>query len=118
MASGSGRSTAGENEFLERRQWLVETVERVLQIGHVLRRDRAIAWHGKLAAEIEQAMLNARQGLADVTGQARHREHDADRGVRLVDSAVGLDARMAFLDARAIAEPRRTVVAGARVDLR
>src|SRR5262249_4603166 len=63
----------------------------------------------------EQVALDRPQQLRE--GSVGLRRRQADRGVGLVDVAVGGDARRVFWDARAAEQPGGAVVSGARVDL-
>jgi len=62
-------------------------------------------------------VLNARQACGDRLRKIRLREQQAERAVRLVDVAEGGDSRVRLVNALAVREARRPVVAGARVDL-
>src|SRR6185437_4436104 len=110
-------SAARQDELLERRQRLVEIVERALEARDVLAGEHASPWNAELAAEIEQVVLDRRETGPDGLREIGRSEHQAQRTVELIDRAVGLDAGVIFRHAAAVAEAGRAVVAGARVDL-
>src|SRR5690349_23543730 len=62
-------------------------------------------------------MLNSSQAGRDRRREIGLREQQAERAVRLVDVAERGDTAIRFVDALAVGEPRRAVVAGACVDL-
>src|SRR5690348_15332089 len=74
--------------------------------------------YAQLAAEVEQCVLDANEVLAHVARNAVAGEQHTDRGIQLVDGAVGFYPRRVLGRAGAVAEARGPVVAGAGVDLR
>ena len=69
----------------------------------------------KVSAQIEQIVLDSRQGRVRLSGggQARH----ADKAVQLVDRAVGVDPDVVLGHPRAVAQCGIALVAGAGVNL-
>src|SRR5262249_17262544 len=70
-------------------------------------------------AHVEELVLHAAEDRIEPGLRLRALErhaHDANRGVELVDGAVGLDARRVLADARAADEGGGAVVAGLGVD--
>jgi hypothetical protein len=85
-----------------------------LRLGHAqpvlpLERD------GEVGAEVEKLVLDAFEHVADPR-RAPGGEDDADRGVELVDGAVGCDPLVQLGHPRAVAERRLPRVARSRVD--
>ena len=68
VAGRGGRAAARQDEFLERRQAVVEVVERLLERLHVRGLDRAMAGDAELAAEVEQLVLHAREAVRATSG--------------------------------------------------
>ena len=115
------RATAArQNEGLERLQALVHGVDLALQPVDLRLRDAEPLVEGagpaEVRAEVEEIVLDARQHGIRLAPGLKARE--ADRGVRLVHRAVGLDTGVVLLDPRAAAERGLPRVAAAGVDLR
>ena len=111
-------AAARQDELLERRQPFVECVERLLEGKYLCGFDRPVPGNAELAAEVEELVLHRRQELAHARREPGHRQDHANCAVRLVDAAIGLDARIVFGYAAAVAEAGRAVIARARIDLR
>jgi hypothetical protein len=117
MAGRSRARAAGEHEFLERRQCRVQRVEVVLELAYVLARDLLVAWQREFGADLEELVLNARHTGADRGRYPGLRQQQTERAIRLIDVAECFDPRIRLVDALAVSETRRTVVAGTRIDL-
>src|SRR5260221_3433423 len=87
-----GATAAWQDELLQRGQIGVETFDRIFEADDVGVADGAIAGNGKLAAEVEQVVLNGDQARRDVRRE-RFREKHAEHGIELIDGAKRLDAR-------------------------
>src|SRR6185437_6274169 len=75
----------------------------------------AVLGGAEIGAEVEELVLDAAEHRILVA--ARVQPSEAERGVRLVDRAVGLDPERLLWHARAVAERSLALVAAARVDL-
>src|SRR5688572_624826 len=117
MADRCGARAARQHELLERRQLGIELVEIVLEPAHVLGCDLSIPGQRQLRAYFEKLVLNPRDGLVYRARNVGLRQQQAERAVRLVYIPKGGDSVVGFADPLAIGEPRRAVVAGARVYL-
>ena len=102
---------AGQDEFLQRRQRIVERIERLLEPRDVLGLDHAMARNAQLAAKIEQLVLHFGEAGDHASGRPGTASSTPTRAVQLVRRAIGLDARVVLANARAIAEAGRAVVA-------
>src|SRR4029077_9658309 len=89
MAGCRGGASAGEDELLERRQAVVEIVERALQASHVLSRDGSMAGDAKLTAEVEELMLHLGQAGGYCRWELGRGEKHADGTVELIDGTEG-----------------------------
>src|SRR5207237_7215604 len=70
---------------------------------------------GEQRADREEVSLNRYEHLVD-TRHLFDRAREADRGIQLIDVAIGLDARMILRHAPAAEEPSVAGVAGSSVD--
>ena len=120
---GRGRA-ARQHEARERRELGFERVDPALELvdvglrglGHpALRAVRGVGRRER-AAEREQQRLDPREQLAQIALRGRGRGH-AERGVELVDGAVGLDAQRILRDPLAAEQIGLPTVAAAGVDL-
>ncbi len=129
MQSGGGFGPAGQDERFQRREARVVLVDEPFEPGDLILRDAqartgllaAVARDAEVGADVEKILLNHQQRLADLRERGRIAERDyrdAERGVGLVDLAVGFDARAVFGDAGAVAKPGQPGVPGLCVDLR
>src|SRR5258708_17262272 len=116
MTAGRGGTGAGQNEFLERLKALVEPVQFRLEPIDMRRVDHDVPGDARLAAEIEQVVLNFGQGAPDFRGQSGVSEYDAYGAIGFIDCAIGFNAQILLGHTRAIAEARAAVIAGARVN--
>lgn len=107
---------ARQDEFLERRQFVVEVVERGFETFDVLGGNRYVTRQAEFAAEVEEFVLDGRERLAHIIRQVLREQH-AERAVEFIERAVGFDAQVVFRHARAIAESGGAGVAGAGVNL-
>jgi hypothetical protein len=119
---GGARRPARQDERAQRSKIGVEPVDLAfdpidLRVGDGQPRAAGpLLRQAKVGLDVEQVVLDAPQRRIE-RGVARGVQADeADRGVDLVERAVGRDAQIVFLAAVAGAERRRTVVAGAGVD--
>ena len=112
MQIGRGGRSAGQHEGAQRRQLGIERVDLVFQPLHLLgvdgepraARPLALVGRAEIGREVEQIVLDARQHRVD-RGRIRGvQPRDADRGIDLVDDAVGGDAQVIFLALLAVAE--------------
>src|SRR5882724_12325116 len=114
MTGGRGRSTARQDEFFQRRQRIVESVEGFLEPRGVLGRDDLVSWNAQLTTHVEQLVLDLGQRCGHLGRQPRNGEQHAECAVELVYGAIRLDALAVLRHARAISEAGGTVVTGAR----
>ena len=117
MAGGGRRTAAGQNEFLERRQSLVESVQFLLEPVDVCRVDHAMSGNAQFAAQIEKVVLHFGQTAGDRRRQRGHAQDHADGAIGLIDGTVGLDAQVFLGHARAVSQTGAAVVAGSRINL-
>src|SRR5439155_15615509 len=117
VTGGGAGPAPGENELLERRQRIVEPIERLFQLRHVRGGDGAVAGNAQLAAHVEQLVLHLGEAGSDRRRQVRHGEQHADGAVELIHGTVGLDAHAVLGNPGAVPEAGGAVIAGARVDL-
>jgi hypothetical protein len=111
VAGGGGRPAAGQDEILERRQRIVEAIQKLLELRDAPGLDRLRAGDAQLAAQVEQIVLDLREATRHVGRNSRRREDHADGAVGLVDRAIRLDPDMILADAAAVAESRGAIVA-------
>src|SRR5262249_52176826 len=124
MQIGRRRATARQDERPERLEIVVQPVDLRFQPRDLRRRDvqtraarsLALIGHAEIRLDVQQVVLDARQHRIDDPLVGGVQARDADHGIRLVDRAVGLDAKIIFLATLTGSERRRAVVAGARVD--
>src|SRR6185437_12116396 len=117
MTGRRSRAPPGENELLQRRQWVVEPVERLLEPFHVRRRNDDVTWNAELGAQIEQLMLHLRQHRRHSVWQPSNCQQHSEDAVQLIDSPVCLYTRTVLRHPRAVTETGRAVVTRTRVDL-
>ena len=123
MERGAGRAAAGEDEAAQRRQFVLEAIDELLEPLDVAGGQRRlgdavgdlVGRIGQLRAEREQVALDADE-LGVEVGVDLRGAGEAEPRVQLVDLAVGVDARIALGDPRAVEERRLAGVARARVD--
>src|SRR5215472_4468176 len=72
--------------------------------------------YAQLPAEVEELVLHLREAGAYPRGNAGGRQQHSDRTVELVHGAKGFNPQAVLGHATAIAQARRPVIAGARVD--
>ncbi len=120
---GCGRDVpAGDDELPLRARHHLAHVDQVLEVLHVCGANGvgedlpALGVAGEFRRDDEEPLLDAVQGRPD---RLVHRDglRLADRGVGLVDGAVGLHARILLGHARAAEQAGQSGVAGARVDV-
>src|SRR5262249_27849362 len=116
MTCGGGRSATRQNELLQRRQRVIESVARLLHARNPLCRDDLIAGTAQVTSEIEQLMLDLGEKRRHVCGQSRYGQQYTDHAVELIHRSVGLDALSVFGHARAITETGGPVISGTCVD--
>jgi len=125
---GGGRA-AGDHERAQRGERGVDLVAGALEPLGVVGADaqaparvRALTClllrrrHGQVGADVEQVVLHAGKPLRELLGHPGLKQRNSDRGVELVDGAVGLDARVHLGDTAHVAEVRLATVAELRVD--
>jgi hypothetical protein len=112
-----GAAAAGEDEFLERRQGTVPSIELYLQRLDLGILEERVTRNRKLSAEVEQIVLHLLQQRSHV-GRNFLREHQADGTVQLVDVAERGDARAVLRHPGTVAQAGLAGVAGAGGDLR
>lgn len=117
MAGSRRRPAARKDEFLERRERVVERIELALESFDMLGLNQGHAGNTQLAAKIEEVMLHLREAVDDGLRQAGNGEDHADRAVRFIYGAVRLHPRIVLLHAVAIAEAGGPVVTRACIDL-
>ena len=118
---GCLRGAPGEDEAPELRQLGVELVAVGLESVDLRLRDAetavALERHRQVGTDVEQLVLHALEHCADPVGRIPG-EHDAERGVQLVDRAVCGEPEIELRDARPVPERRLPRVAPTGVDLR
>ena len=122
VEEGRGGPAARQDEGVERLQRRVHGVDLGLEPGHLARLDaqrvRVVgigAGAAEVGAEVEQIVLDPRQHR--VGGGLGVQAREADRGVGLVDRAVGGDPQIVLGDPAAVAERGPAAVAALGVDL-
>src|SRR5207344_703292 len=78
--------SAGQDEFLQRRQIRVEAIDGVLEAQDVCVADSVVTGNRQLTAKVEQIVLDFDQARGDIRGQ-RFREQYAEHRIQLVDGA-------------------------------
>ena len=99
------RRTAGEDEAAERREFLLELVDQLLEPDHIVigdhgfrhSRRQLVGRIGELGAECKEVALNLLQGFVQRRVEWGCADQPEPR-VQLVDLAVRVDARVVFLD--------------------
>ena len=76
-----------------------------------------MARDAKFAAEFEQIMLYFSQATSDSVGYGLHRQNDTDCGVRFIDGSVRLNSGRVFRHSTTVAQPGRSIITGARINL-
>ena len=110
-----GAGAAGQDEFLEHRQVGVEFLGQRFEPADLNVLDDFVARHAKLAAEIEEVVLDVEQRSLHRMGQVFAEQH-AEAGIQLVDFADGVDAQAVLGRAAAVAEAGGAGVTGAGDD--
>lgn len=105
-----GARTAGQDEFLQRRQIGVVMRQQGVQPGNLRLADQCVARNAQFAAQIEQLMLDGKQLRPQVRRQ-RLAQQQAQMGVQFIHIAHGLDAGMILGHTAAVAEPGAAVIA-------
>ena len=109
--------SAGQDEFLERRQFVVELGDEFFKAGDVRLADDVVSRDAHFAAEVEKIVLDAEQCVANRRRQLAGEQH-AEARVELVDLADDVDAQAVLGDSRAVAQAGRSGIAGARDNFR
>src|SRR5690606_9900747 len=110
-----GARSARKDELLQSRQVGIVVFEQLVEPRDTRIRQVLQTGNAQLAAEVEQVVLDVGERGADRLRQ-RLALQDADRRIQLVDTAYGLDPRAVLGGPAAVAQPGRTVVAGAGGD--
>src|SRR6185369_16913231 len=100
-----GARAAGQDELLQGREARVPPLDQRVKARDLGAFQQRVPRDAELAAEVEEVLLHLRESRADVL---RHvfGEHQAERGVELVDVAERLNAGVVLGYARAVAEAR------------
>src|SRR3984957_21153585 len=93
MACGCRGAAAGQNEFLERRQVLIEPIQHRLEPIDMRRLDHDMSGNAQLPAQIEEIVLNLSQGAPDLRWQYGIPENNAQGRIGLVARTIGLNAQ-------------------------
>ena len=117
MAGCSRLTATGQNEFLQWWQIFVETVKVLLQSCDVRGLHCLVPGYAQLATEFEKIVLDVRETAANSIGHSSKTEYDADGAICLVNSAVGLHARVVLAHPIAAEQAGGAVVAGSGVEL-
>ena len=112
-------AAAGQDEGLERREARIDAVDLAFEPDDLLVGDAqpavaGLAGRAQIGADVEQVVLDPRQRGVDIGRRRQPRQ--ADRGIRLVDGAIGGDAGIVLGDARAVTQRGLATVAAARID--
>src|SRR5262245_47833863 len=104
-------SATGEDEFLERSQVLLASIDHALEFGRILRFDcrhilERLTWRsGKQAANIEEFVLDPPKILLELFGRLDGSgrflvqcSHQANRGIQFIYGAVRFDTEAVFRD--------------------
>ena len=116
MTQCRGTRATGEDEVLQGLQIIVEPVQFVFKVLHLLCGDHLHARNAHLASQVEEIVLHVGEQGAHVFRQL-FAEHDADGRVGFVHLAESVDAQAVLGNPVAIAEAGGAGVAGAGIDL-
>src|SRR5258708_939083 len=115
-------AAAWKNKAVERRQCRVERIDslldpRNLPLADPQRLHFAVLPFGtaEVAPEVEEIILNVGQHIANDNIVDMQQSY-ADNGVRLVDAAIGRNARVELRQSRPVTERSAAVIAGACVN--
>ena len=117
MGDGGRAGAAGQNEFLEHRQVVVELVGQFFEAGNLGILHDVHAGQAEFAAQIEQVVLDIEQGGTHA-GRNVLAEQQADIRVEFINLADRIDAQAVLGCPAAIAEAGGAGIAGAGDDLR
>jgi len=119
------RAAAREDKGSQRRKLGIKPVDLAFEPGHLRLRHRepraarppALAGRAQIGADVEEIVLDARERGIERRVIAGMEPRDSERGIGLVERAVGGDAQVVFLAPLAAAERGGAVIPGAGVDL-
>src|SRR5208282_3503129 len=125
MQIGRRRAAAWQNERFQRRKLSIEPVDLAFEPGHLrvghreprAARSFALARRAQVGTDVEQIILDAPQRRIERGVFDGMQPGDAERGIDLVEGAVGGNAQVVFPAPLAGAERRGAVIPGAGVDL-
>src|SRR6202047_3018553 len=116
MTGGRGLAAAGQDEFLERGQLRVETVQFFFQPVDMRRPDHDMAGNAQFTAEIEQVVLYRSQAAPDFRRQSGHAYDHSQRTIGFINGAVGLDPQALLGDTSSVPEAGAAIIARARIN--
>ena len=117
VAGGRRRAAAGQDEFLQGFKPAVQFVKDRFQEHHPVGRDDQLSGQAQFTTDIEQAVLDRRQGGLIRLRQLVYQQLP-DQAVEFIDAANGLDAQVILGDAAAVTQAGGAVIPGTRVDFR
>ncbi|MNN24505.1 hypothetical protein D3C81_1379400 [compost metagenome] len=116
---------AGQDEVLQRADFLVPGIDGLLQAGDLHGVQGLVLGHRQFPAEVEQAVLAGREQLEDFRQSRMHGllfgqlgEQQAELAVQRVDLTHRLDARVVLGHPAAVGQAGFAGIAGAGIDLR
>ena len=103
---------AGQNEFLQWPELVIQSLQFGFQARHLFGLDQGVARHSQFATEVEQIVLDVGQQCSKV-GRQRFAQQHAERAVQFVDVAQRVHTGTAFRHPRTIAQAGLATVTGA-----
>ena len=125
MGLGNQTRTAGQNEVLQRPQFLIPAIDRGFKPFDLSRVECLIFRHRQFAPQVKQAVLTGLKHFDQLiepwlagTVLDEPGQEQADLTVKRIDFADGFYARVILGNAAAVAKPCFALVAGAGVNFR
>src|SRR5690349_14468956 len=123
MKHRAGVPSTRQDELTERRQFRFKSVDGLLERGSAFRRQFELSTVATLEFRIGQLGADAKQVLLDFRKHPRDLDvlnkgnRRPDKGIQLIDIAVGINSRIVFADMAAVKQAGIPAIAGFCVDL-